>query len=173
MKLVSSFKHFFFEYLKKNITEAEIISLKNRQRSSNYYVNSILTGLIFIFCHLLPSNSCLMRRSRIAKRMSHAEWVPALLLSMVAFCLAAIGIDTVGCRQGGWQIGKRLHRWHRNSNCLLISLGKYSARFKQVAFQCVVSWKCLLTLSDGVLLKTQKWWPCYHILYLLWNGDQM
>lgn len=35
---------------------------------------------LFISCSLSLSHSCLMRRSRTAKRMNHAEWVPAVLL---------------------------------------------------------------------------------------------
>lgn len=42
---------------------------------------------LFISCSLSLTHSCLMRRSRTAKRMNHAEWVPAVLFCL---CVSAL-----------------------------------------------------------------------------------
>lgn len=73
---------FDFFFFNKNSFLWEYFALAHHMIS-----NCIICGLLIFFCdpfdclyflpfHLLSWNSCLMRRSKTAKRMNRAEWVP-------------------------------------------------------------------------------------------------
>lgn len=132
-----------------------------------------MTWIIFILYHHSPTNSCLMRRSRIAKRMNRAEWVPALLhVFMVALCRAVLGVVTdsrtarLTDRTGG-----SLPFWRRLSTCLLIDPNHVAYSPQQVVFQCVVRWTKPSHPVRGypALNWQKKLWLHYNILYLLWS----
>lgn len=82
------------------------VSFLSRKSSLPHYLKSHLYRLIWLWTHLSSysislffplliscslslSHSCLMRRSRTAKRMNHAEWVPAVLLCPCASALCS------------------------------------------------------------------------------------
>lgn len=107
-------------------------------------LSSYSTSFFFLFisCSLSISHSCLMRRSRTAKRMNHAEWVPAVLLCP---CVSALwSADLAVIRAEANSRGSRLTRSNGEQKMMAVSVVQTSDICRLLDLSCRNIFKRLL-----------------------------